>query len=298
MRAESKPPVLPNFFIVGAAKSGTTSLYHYLSQHPNVYMPSLKEPHWFSRVTPNPEQLVHAVTSEEEYLKLFERYRGQSAVGEASPSYLWDTGAPHRIKAAVPHAKIVAILRHPVERAYSHYTMDVRDGTQNLHFMEALQQDYHAKFNGWGVSHLYVELGFYTEQLQRYLEVFESSQVKVFLYDDLTKDPESVLVSLLNFLDLDSSYAVSIDTGQRYKEHLSPRNQLAASMLKSSLVKALGAALLPPPTKSWARRNLLLKRGEKTPMTSEARRFLMELYRPDIEKLQGLIDRNLRHWLD
>jgi Sulfotransferase family len=119
-------PTIPDFFVVGAAKSGTTSLYHYLDQHPDVYMPRNKEPHYFSRVPPFPGRGSHPVTSEEEYLDLFKLWNKESVAGEASPSYLWDEKAPYRIKETVPQAKIIAILRHPVERAYSHYLMDVK----------------------------------------------------------------------------------------------------------------------------------------------------------------------------
>jgi hypothetical protein len=297
--ANSKPVTraLPNFFIIGAAKSGTTSLHSYLDQHPDVYMPSLKEPHWFSRVAPNREQLVHAVTTEKEYLALFEGHSKQSAAREASPSYLWDAEAPHRIKAANPRAKIVAILRHPVERAYSNYTMDVRDGTQHLPFMEALQQDYQRKVKGWDISHLYVELGFYAEQLQRYLRIFDKSQVKVFLYEDLKKDSQSLLISLLHFLGVDSSYATRIDTTRKYNEHPIPRNRLFRTMLKSSLVRTWGAARVAKPTRYWVRRYLLSKRAEKVPMELEAQHFLALLYRPDIENLQEPIERDMKHWL-
>jgi Sulfotransferase family len=112
--------VLPNFFVVGAAKSGTTSIYRYLRQHPDVYMPIVKELHWFSRLEPNPRQGFHPITSEEEYLSLFEGWRGERAIGEASPSYLWDPKAPERIQRSVPSAKILILLREPVDRAFSH----------------------------------------------------------------------------------------------------------------------------------------------------------------------------------
>ncbi len=90
--------VMPNFFIVGAAKSGTTSMYHYLEQHPDVYMLSFKEPHWFARVEPSSGRIVHSVTSEDEYLELFEDWKDERAIGEVNPSYLWDVSAPDRIK--------------------------------------------------------------------------------------------------------------------------------------------------------------------------------------------------------
>lgn len=289
---------MPNLFVVGAAKSGTTSLYHYLDQHPEVYMSPVKEPHWFSRVEPNPDQLVDAVTSEEQYLGLFRGRREEPVVGEASPSYLWDVAAPRRIQEAVPQARIVVVLRHPVDRAYSHYAMDVADGKQTLPFMEALRRDLQSENKGWGVSHLYVELGFYAEQLRRYLGVFTSTQVKVLFYEDLQESPEGFLASLLNFIGVDSNHAAAIDTGRRYKEHLAPRNRWTKRVLRSPRSRSLGKVLVPRSTRNWVRDNLLLGKGAKPAIDPNARQFLMALYRPSIGELQEITGRNLEHWLD
>ncbi len=288
---------LPDFFIVGAAKSGTTTLYRWLDQHPEVYMASFKEPHWFSRVKPNPRQLVSSVTSEEEYRKLFKDRRGELAVGEASPSYLWDSEAPYRIKEVVPEAKIIAILRHPVERAHSHYLMDVKEGNQNRPFVEALIQDYRAQAKGWGISHLYVELGFYAEQVRRYLEAFGGKQVRVYLYEDLREDPRGLLESLLDFLEVDPDYAGSIQTDLRFNEYSIPRNRLAKSAVRSRRVRLWVSRMMPGEAKAWARRCLLFKKEAKPPIEVEAKQFLMELYRTDILKLEGLLERDLGHWL-
>lgn len=287
----------PNFFVVGAAKAGTTSLYRCLSQHPDVYMAPVKEPHWFSRVQPNPEHAVSPVTSEREYLKLFEGWKGESAIGEASPSYLWDAEAPHRIKDALPHAKIIAILRHPVERAYSHYLMNVQEGIQNLPFLEALEEDHQARRKGWGVSHLYVDLGLYAEQVRRYLEAFDRSQVKVILYEDVRGDPKTVLESLFGFLEVDPQCAEGIYTDVHYNPYTVPRNHLTKTVLRSRRIRSLGAKVTPKPTREWIRKRLLSKREPKPAMDEGAREFLMDLFRPDIRKLQKSLGRDLDSWL-
>src|SRR5215469_13417957 len=149
----------PSFFIVGAANSGTTSLYGYLKQHPDVFMPALKEPHYFAQVTPSHKQrhLRTIIRNQAAYLRLFHRADGCKAIGEASPSYLWDANAPYRIARAIPDAKIIILLRDPVERAYSHYLMDVREGLQDLAFAAALKKDWAQQNKGWSVSQLYVE---------------------------------------------------------------------------------------------------------------------------------------------
>jgi hypothetical protein len=295
---------LPNFFVVGAARSGTTSLYRYLSQHPEVYMSPNKEPHWFSRVQPAPGQDSRPVTSEEEYLELFKAWNGEPAVGEASPSYLWDEKAPYRIKEAVPDAKIIAILRDPVERAYSHYLMRVREGKEDLPFMTALEQDYYQRDKAWSVSRLYVDLGFYTDQVQRFLEVFGEGQVKICLYaKDLIEKPRALLESVMEFIEVDPQYAASLSTDAWFNRYSVPRSRLALMVSRSRILRsrrfgALKARLIPDRRlRARIREALLYKGGSKPAMDVEARRFLIDLYWEDVRRLEGLIGRDLSHWL-
>jgi hypothetical protein len=296
-------PTWPTFFIIGAAKSGTTSLYHYLDQHPDIFMSPNKEPHWFSRVPYVPGRGSHPVASEEEYLKLFKGRTKESAIGEASPSYIWDKEAPYRIKEAVPQAKIIAILRHPVERAYSHYMMDVKADKQDLSFMEALERDYLAQDEGWGVSDQYIDLGFYAEQVQRYLKVFGRAQVKIFLYEDLRDNPRALLRSIFEFLDVDPGYADTVGTDVQYNKYSVPRNRLFKSILRSrlfrsQLARALRARMISNhQIRAQLRQSFLHKEETKSTMDADCRRFLMKLYGSDIQRLQDLLDRDLGHWL-
>ena len=293
----------PNFFIVGAAKCGTTSLYHYLSQHPDVYMSPNKEPHWFSRIPDVPGRGSHPVASEEEYLRLFKGRTSESAVGEASPSYLWDKSAPHRIFDAVPQARIIAILRNPVERAYSHYMMDVRADKQELSFAKALERDLRAEVKGWGVSDQYIDLGLYAAQVQRYLETFGSARVKVFLYEELVGDPKALLRSAFGFLDVEPGYAEEIRTDVQYNKYSVPRNRLAKKVLgsrlfRSQLSRALRARMISnDQIRAQLRQSLLFREGAKSTMDADSRQLLMDLYRPDIRRLQDLLDRDLSNWL-
>ena len=296
-------PTLPTFLIVGAAKSGTTSLYHYLSQHPDIYMPPNKEPHWFSRLPYVPDRDSHPVNSEEEYLDLFKGRDRESAIGEASPSYLWDEKAPYRIKDAIPQAKIIAILRHPVERAYSHYMMDVRMDKQDLPFMEALKRDSHAEKKGWGVSDQYIDLGFYAEQVQRYLKVFDRTQIRIFLYDDLRKNPKALLRSALEFLEVDPKYTDTIRTDVQYNKFSIPKNRLAKMVLRSRFFRSqqfrtLRVKLISNnQLRARLRETVLFKEEIKHEMDADSRRFLEDLYRTDIQRLQDLLNRDLSHWL-
>src|SRR5919108_6309578 len=117
--------IWPNFFIVGTQKAATTSLYFYLKEIPGVYMSQVKEPFYFAphAVQSNTSDLIR---DKREYLRLFENASGYVAVGEASPIYLWDPDAPKLIHQTVPHARIIMILRDPIERAYSNYLMKMK----------------------------------------------------------------------------------------------------------------------------------------------------------------------------
>src|SRR5918992_1601997 len=134
--------IWPNFFIVGAQKAATTSLYHYLKNIPGVYMSKVKEPSYFAPnyVRPDPGRFLR---DKKEYLRLFKNARGYIAVGEASPSYLWDPDAPKLIHQTVPHARIIMILRDPIERAYSRYLMKKKyRGGMKSSFYDEIIRDY------------------------------------------------------------------------------------------------------------------------------------------------------------
>lgn len=149
----------PNFFIVGAPKAGTTWLYWNLRQHPDVFLPHVKEPHFFSRVKPNPAKgyIFRETTSVNDYLALYQRAERFKALGDASPSYLVTEAAAVRIREQLPDARIIILLRDPIERTFSQYLMDVRDGVQDLSLFEAILSDHQIERKGWGISRMYVE---------------------------------------------------------------------------------------------------------------------------------------------
>ncbi|OEU69193.1 MAG: hypothetical protein BA863_00135 [Desulfovibrio sp. S3730MH75] len=123
------------------------------------------------------EHIVHPVLDPLKYEELFADARYSKIIGEASPSYLSDENTARRIKSKVPDAKIIILLRDPIERVYSHYLMDVRNGIQKKKFYQALIEDYSSQEKGWGVSHMYVELGLYADQVVRYMDIFDKSSL-------------------------------------------------------------------------------------------------------------------------
>jgi sulfotransferase family protein len=181
---------LPNFLIIGAMKSGTTSLYFYLKQHPQAYMSSLKEPNFFALEGSNlnfdgaegKERIQRwlkrdFLTDIEEYRALFRGAAGETAIGEPSPIYLYSPEASRRIRHYVPEAKLIAVLRSPVERAYSAFLYMTRGGREPLKaFPEALQAEESSMRDNWEWIWHYRHVGLYYTQLKRYYDVFDADQ--------------------------------------------------------------------------------------------------------------------------
>ncbi len=286
----------PNFFIVGTAKAGTTSLYHYLSQHPDIYMSPVKEPHYFSQVTPVPELgFVYAyksVRDEASYRKLFRAAGSKKIVGEASTSYLWDEQTPARIKASVPEAKIIIMLREPAARAYSHYLNDVREGVERRPFLRALTEDYEQPRKGWGISHLYVELGLYAGQVRRYLAAFAEENVLVLFFEEFCADTKPVLRRVWDFLNL----AAPPDSREEYyvthNAYAAPRSRVSQAIMGTPALRTLGR-LLPKPLREFGRDRLLLRREKKPAFEPAARDFLRDIYAPDRARLAVMMKRQL-----
>jgi Sulfotransferase family len=287
--------IWPNFFLVGAAKAGTTSIYAYLSQHPAVFFPAIKEPHFFTEVRPAAELqfLIEAITERDAYLRLFAKSKGHTIIGDASPSYLWHPEVPRRIRQVAPDAKIGIILRDPVERAFSHYLMDYREGAQNQPFYTALLEDMNRPQKGWGVSYLYYELGLYAQQIARYIETFTPDRVKILFFDDLRRDAKAVLRQLAEFLSIDPAPFDRIDSSRRYNAYAAPRNGLFRRLAGAKLSRIAGRALMPHRVGTFIFEQLFLKETPKPPIDSRARELLCELYEPEMKDLEKLLGRPL-----
>ena len=298
--------IWPNFFIVGAQKAGTTSLYFYLKEVPQVYMSPLKEPFYFA------PHAVHNSASDiirdkKEYLRLFEKANGYTAIGEATPIYLWDPDAPKLIHQTVPHARIIMILRDPIERAYSNYLMRVRYSGVQSSFYDELIRDYRSQEKLYGKSQLYVEFGMYYEQVKRYFDIFGREQVKVIIFEEFVKRPEQTVNEVLAFLGV--KYTVT-KIAEQHNPYSVPRTPLSKwiflvfrwlrarnirfykllMLLPDSVLDSLP---LPSGKSSGFAAKILFKRIEKPKIEPEAFKFLQEIYYDDVLRLQSLLDRSL-----
>src|SRR5215210_1024401 len=289
---------MPNFLIIGAMKSGTTALYYYLEQHPEIYMSPVKEPNFFS--SQEQENAADAVTNIGTYQHLFRGGSDKKAIGEASHSYLYDPGAAAEIRRYVPEAKLIAILRNPIDRAHSHFLHMVRSGTEPLDdFAQALQEE--VGIHKERTFQDYIGRGLYYDQLKRYFGTFPREQVRVYLYEDLSDAPISTVQDAFRFLKVDHSFVP--DVSLRRNVSGQPKYKTLDGLLRSQSRIKHAAKIYLPARMRWRlskafddlkTRNLV----EPPPLRLEVRRQLIRVYREDILKLQDLIHRDLSWWLE
>ena len=276
-----RPSLWPNFFLVGAARAATTSLWEWLGGHPEIYMSPLKEPHFFASEKP---RVVPVITSERDYLRLFKGVRDEKVIGEASPSYLRDPEAPARIKEVSPHARILIVLRDPVARAYSNYWHGLRYDRARDSFDDTARAQAHQP-RGEVVGR-----GFYGPGLSRYLALF-APHVLVLIFEELVADVRGHVRRVLEFLDVDPDYADRFDTTRRNPSAL-PRNAAMRWVYRSHRLRGVVSRVLPTVFHGRIERAML---GEPTapPMDDSTRHFLTELYRPDVAEVERILGRTL-----
>ena len=285
----------PNFFIVGAAKAGTTSLHAYLSSHPQVFMSALKEPHYFADfdVSPELDNFLPVIRRRSDYQELFKNSDGYIAVGEASPSYLCDPRAAERIKSAIPTAKIIVSLRNPVERAYSHYLMDFNRGSETLPFEKALEFDLARRERGWGKSAQYTELGLYANQVKSFLNEFGRDQVLVVLFEDFVRDTKETMQEIARFLGIDPfAYPESAFAQVHYPFEVS-RGRIARAILRMRPIRVWAKNWIPRRVRTIVRNRLLFAVGPKTQLSRDTRRLLADRFEKDLQLLEQLLERDL-----
>jgi hypothetical protein len=295
----------PNFLIIGAPKAGTTALYHYLKQHPQIYMSPVKEPGFFdnsperARYSGPGDQTLYrtAVTSLPAYEDLFRQRRDEIAIGEASPYYLYSPLAANRIRSLIPGAKLIAILRNPIDRAYSAFLHNLSDGREPLtSFAAALADEDAGRRQGFSPFWYYKRGGFYHRYLTPYLEDFGAKQLRIYLYDDFTASPHRTLQDMFRFLEVDDAFVA--DVSLRYNVSGVPRIKGVQGMLNAQgSIKSAIKALLPSGLRYGLRTRLRARNLVKPPLPDDVRARLACEYRDDVLELSALIDRDLSIWL-
>ena len=289
----------PNFLIVGAAKSGTTSLYNYLRQHPDVFMPQWKELSLFIGDSFGP---LHRVKKPIYYQRVFAKVQNQTAVGEASTAYLFDEDAPKIIKEQLGNIRIIIILRDPVAMSYSLYNHQLRrEGETIDNFEEALAREedrrrsfkFKAKCYGWHANYYYYQRGLYYNQVKRYLDTFGKDNVLVILFEELVSEPLSVVKKTFNFLDVDDTIVPEIMVHNQAGAILSiPRFWQDTELLLKTFQFVFSRNLIKKVP------HLLRNIGRKPPkpINPATAKMLRKRFCADICQLERLIGRDLSSW--
>jgi len=313
-------PVLPNFFMVGTGKAGSTSLYHYLKQHPQIYMSPVKEPSYFASEV-HPDNLAEShlrhlarmsrrldgrfrrdwpgkpygwlIKEWDDYVRLFQDVQGETAVGEASVVYLWSETAAGNIASRVPDAKIIMMLRDPAERAFSQYMHQLTFGLIHGSFREHIDNCLNNRDPKISVYHPLLEVGLYHDQVRRFMDRFPAQNIRIYWYEEAWKQPKRFLKDLFEFLGVAATF--DPDLTRRSLVRRAPRFAAVNYAAKQFEVTHWIRERIPDAVRPAMRR--LFFRRENLKMDSKDRRYLIDYYRDDVMKLSSLVNRDLSAWL-
>ena len=303
-------PRIPNFFIAGAPNTGTTSLYHYLRQHPQVYMSADKEPTYFGaaeflaapprRDLPSRarertvlERLMVGAPkplSWDAYLALFRDARDEPAVGEASVRYLLLPDAPRAIAARVPHARLIFILRDPAEWQFTRYLAMAWREPQG-----SFRQWFAAATKPGAMWAQPITVGRYATHLQRFFDLFPREQLLIHLHEDYKADGRGIVRETLRFLEVDPDYP--IDMSRRHFETTVPRFPMLETLRRRMFGDAPLGRWFPSFAHRMLRSPFYRRRPELTTMDPADRALVIDYYRDEIQRTGTLIGRDLSAWL-
>lgn len=305
----------PNFFIVGAPKCGTTALHEYLQRHPDAYLPYYKEPHYFGADLLG-SRFLQFRDKPSKYLKLFRDARGEARIGESSPWYLVSSTAAAEIHRYDPQAKIIIMLRNPIDMMYSMWSQFRYSGNEQIEsFEEALAAESERKAGkrirraAHCISGLqYRQMTRFSEQASRFFDRFGRERVMVIIFDDFRADTAATYRAVLEFLELDTDASVNFGVRNPNKEvRLAWLQKLIIStgfslmLLKDRLTYlATTSAVLPYAYRTRAVEGVIAaytRYERRSPLTPETRRRLAEDLSDEVEQLGALLGRDLSHWL-
>lgn len=302
----------PNFFIVGAPKCGTTALFDYLSQHPDVFVPSRKEFNYFcDDLTFNNGTDLYRFASLSEYLQHFAGWTCEKRIGEASVWYLLSRTAAANVSRFSPDARILIMIRNPVEMLYSLHSQLVKTGDEDIiDFEDALsaEQD---RMRGSRIPKTdrssspvqglqYTKVGMYSPQIIRYIEEFGAGGVKVIVYDDFRDSTLNTYLEVLEFLGLENTHTPKFSV---VNANRAVKNEQLWRFIKFGphSVRRVWRATLPAPVRGrilrWVNERNMIERPRQ-PMQPETRVYLQGVFKPEVERLSALLDRDLMPWVE
>jgi hypothetical protein len=285
-----------DFFIVGVPKAGTTSLYHYLNEHPQIEMSSKKEPDFFSDAAIQKQAMYYGknrIDTEEKYNRLFNTQKQNVIFGEASVSYFFYPTIAKDIKEYNTAAKIIIILRNPIDRAFSHYLMDYRLGLVTDSFEDVINKKSKHK-NAQLFYQQYVELGEYATQLKRYFDAFEKENILLLDYEDFERDVASTMRLVYSFLKIRVDF--SADINQKHNVFTIPKNKLVHFLYSSQIIRNILVLIFPNNIRK-AIRIIMFKKDEKPELSEETRNYLKDYFSNDVRLLGSLTGKDYSRWI-
>jgi hypothetical protein len=318
MSRNNRTDKAPNFFIVGAPKCGTSAMFHYLEQHPVIFMYPRKEPDFFAEDLKAPQNRhEYSESAWDTYLNLFHQAQDESIIGEGTTWYLYSSEAASRIHDFNPDAKILIMIRNPTEQMHSLHSQLVYMGVEKISSFdnavtgEALedrtkhQLDHYPRYMPPTMTNkklLYKDIAKYADQIQRYWDVFGRDQVHIVLHDDLKQDPSAVYKQVLEFLQIDPTFEPEFkffnpnksrrfksDAIQRFRLH--PVNLWLVRTLLPARVREESFRAM---AHAWGALNT--KYHPREGMEGTLKKELVAEFSPEIRKLESLLDRDLSHW--
>ena len=273
----------------------------YLSQHPEIFMPEMKEAHFFGADLDAPLY----IRDEKKYLSLFAKVRDEKRVGEASVYYLYSKKAASEIKAFSPSANIIVMLRNPVDMMYSLHSQRTYNGNEDILDFEAALDAEEDRKKGLRLPkdrHLlaglfYREVGKYSDQIQRYIDVFGREKIKVIIFDEFKRSTAQVYKETCQFLDVDPAFdpIIRVINSNKGVRSVTYRNLI----FRPSLLRTVARRVVPDVPrrrifKTLERLNL--KYEQRPPMNPQLRQRLTAEFKPEVERLSKLLDRDLTYW--
>ena len=283
-----------DFFIVGAPKAGTTSLYHYLNEHPQVEMSSQKEPDYFSDKAIQEQGMYYGknrINTLEKYESLFTKKK-EVIYGEGSVSYLFYENVAEEIKKYNSNAKIIVMLRNPIDRAFSHYLMDYRLGLVSDSFEDIINKKSKHK-NAHLFYQQYIEVSEYAKQIQRYVNVFIPDNVLLIDYEDFKKNVSGTVDVVYGFLNISTEFAADVNT--KHNTFTMPKNK-GIRFIYSFVFLRKSLAFMFPKSVVKNIRNLLFKADKKPKLLKETRSQLKQFFSNDVKVLGEILDKDYSKW--
>ena len=286
---------LPNLIMIGVAKAGTTSFFHYLDQHPQIYMAPIKATNFFGYedardwkwTEEGDPPMLHnfPVRTFKDYEASFAGATDELAIGEVSPQYFRCPTAAQRIHECVPNVKLVVSLRNPAERAFSGFMMRTRRGEVVKDLYEELTPQ---------SSH--VKESFYYHRLKRYSDLFPKDQIRIYIFEEFKKDPTGTVIDLYDFLGVDTSFVP--DTSVQHNPGAIPKIRLLNRLFNNPTLIQMTKSVVPEGLHVKLKQIQQLNQKTTPKFPPDLRSKLLNFYRNDILKLEALLDRDLSIWLE